>query len=96
MEVNFKYEIGQFVFLRSELTWWHQTYASQTVAAKERGYESMGDMAVKERKPRGMQVIERHMQQCYGGVQLHYHVRAGAQIIPFSEPEITTDFSDVA
>jgi len=95
VNVDFKFEIGQSVYLRQELKRWHELFGKLASTANEHWYQLMGDLAAKERRPFGFLVIERHMQQCYGGIQLHYHLRAGSGLIAFTEPELTAEFDDV-
>lgn len=96
MEVNFKFEIGQFVFIRQELHGWHINYGHLEDKDGERGYQSMGSVTACQWKPRGCLILERHLQECYGGVQLHYSIRAGAGVISITEPELTADFYEPA
>lgn len=96
MEVNFKFEIGQFVFVRQELLFWHETYGYLEEKDDKRGYQSMGTLAAGERKPRAGRILERHLQECYGGVQLHYSIRAGSNVLSITEPELTADFYEPA
>lgn len=96
MEVKFKFEIGSWVYHKQTLGMWHDRYGSVEKTTKDRGYESLGDITVKERRPWRLQVVERTMQQCYGGIQLHYLVRDGNGTMTLTEPELTSDFNDPA
>ena len=95
MEVNFKFEVGQIVFVRHDVRLWQSRYGHIEMASKTRGYESMGELHAKEQRPIGVRVIERHMQQCYGGIQLHYHLRTGGSIVSLTEPELAESFDAV-
>jgi hypothetical protein len=51
----------------------------------------------------GWEVIERTVQQCYGGIQCHYHVRAfhpngTVMLLTFTEPEVLSydEATDIA
>lgn len=94
MEVNFRFEIGQFLYLKQDLRRWHQTYDRAVAANKDRGFQSMGELAAEEKRPIGLQVLERQLQECYGGVQLHYRFRGNPNDFMFTEPELTADFND--
>jgi hypothetical protein len=89
MNVNFKFEIGQFVYSRQDVRSWRDRYGAVLEAAKELSYRSMGELACREHQPMALQVVERHLQQCYGGIQLHYHFRTTNGLLAFTEAELT-------
>lgn len=78
MEVNFKFNIGDFVKTKQEV--------------REAKIETDSFKGIRARLPVELMIIERIMHECYGGIQNYYHVRGysreGTVLMKYSEIEL--------
>lgn len=65
---GFRFAIGDLVCFKHESAVWNAT------TADERKYGGLSG----QRRPHPMMIVERHMQECHGGIQRHYGLRSFA------------------
>jgi hypothetical protein len=96
--IETKFKVGDLVYWRQEAVHFCDVVKPLLDKAKAKDYVSMGEQELYRLKPGRMQILEILVQQCYGGIQVHYDVRAsdGSKIIRLTEPELTTELLGAA
>lgn len=90
LDEHFKFKIGQSVYLKTEVDHYNAVW-KPLLEQKKRDYIAIGDMEVIARTPTALMIQERMLQECHGGIQMHYRIRRGFanEIVTMTEPELT-------
>jgi hypothetical protein len=72
MEINYKFEVGDTVTHAAAASWRAEDQAKKEDGDQEKGLRLWGDSYSPEQR---WFIVERHLQECPGGVQKHYTCR---------------------